>query len=178
MRRSHSNIPKGRAYVDAWQAIAAHAPHLRDIEHSTRSHAIWLANEWEAVNTWLQTLAHNVRLQLNHPRAIRRRYDAAHVPPGAGKDSAEKVKPEQRQDDPLEVIRMLKSGVLRPGTSMAEVADVLETGLAFDTLRRLHAEIGKRIANLSITHKSRADGSPQSYVRQTRQSAPHDHIAG
>jgi hypothetical protein len=83
MRQAYTNIPKGKRYAGAWGAIATHAPHLRDVEQSTRSHAVWLATEWQTVNAWLQTLAHNVRLQLNHPRAIRRRYDAAHVPPGA-----------------------------------------------------------------------------------------------
>jgi len=38
-------------------------------------------------------------------------------------------------------------GVFPLGTSMAEVADLLEGALAFDTFKRLHAEIGKRIAN-------------------------------
>jgi hypothetical protein len=146
MRRSASNIPKGRAYSDAWQTIAAHAPHLRDIEQSTRSHATWLATAWEPVNAWLQTLAHNVRLQLNHPRAIHRRYDAAHVPPGADKDSGGKAKPEARQHDPMEIVRMLKSGVFAPGISMVEAAQVLIAGLSFDALKRLHAEVGRHIA--------------------------------
>jgi hypothetical protein len=57
------------------------------------------------------------------------------------------MKPPQRQDDPLDIIRMLRSGVFNPGTSMAEVGDALEAGLAYDALKRLSGEITKRIAN-------------------------------
>ena len=42
---------------------------------------MWLAVNWEAVNGWLHTLAVDERMRLNHPTAIRRRFDAAHKPP-------------------------------------------------------------------------------------------------
>jgi hypothetical protein len=88
MRLAGSNSNKGRPYRDAWTGLADHAAHLRDIEQSTRSHAVWLATEWEAVNRWLHTLAVNKRLMLNHPRAVHRSYDLAHLPPAQPKPSA------------------------------------------------------------------------------------------
>jgi hypothetical protein len=46
--------------------------------------------------------------------------------------------PPAQQDSPLDIVRMLRSGVIPPGTSMSEMADVLEAALKYDTLKRLH----------------------------------------
>ena len=54
---------------------------LRDIDKGNRSHAIWMVSNWEAVSAWLAIQPVNVRLDLNHPRSVRRKYDAAHKPP-------------------------------------------------------------------------------------------------
>jgi hypothetical protein len=150
MHLARSNIAKGRHYTDAWRMIAMHAPHLKDIDQGARSHAVWLASNWETVLPWWRSLGPRESLKLNHPRSVHRRYDLAHQPPEATPQAqaiADATKPPMRQDDPLEVIRMLRSCVFPPGTAMSVVADALEAGLNFDTLKRLHTEIGKRIAN-------------------------------
>jgi hypothetical protein len=161
MRIGGSNINKGKSYIAAWQALAAHAPHLKDIEQSTRSHAVWLAENWEQVNGWLLTLAVNKRLTLNHPRAIHRSYDLAHTPPGADAEweSAER-KSKAQQSDLLEIIHMLLGqGVVTPSTSISGVADALEAALSFDLLRRLHRELGRRVATRAAAEARRSNSA-------------------
>jgi hypothetical protein len=80
LRHAASNTPKGPHYNAAWKVLARHAPGLAALDKSARSHAVWLATEWEAVNGWLQKLPPNKRLTLNHPRAVHRSYDATHLP--------------------------------------------------------------------------------------------------
>jgi hypothetical protein len=74
------NRPKGRRYNVAWSLLAAHWPKLAEIGKASRSHAIWLASEWTTITEWLHTLPNRERLRINHPAAIRRRYDAAAHP--------------------------------------------------------------------------------------------------
>jgi hypothetical protein len=145
MRLARSNIAKGRHYTDA-RVLAMHAPHLRDIDQGARSHAVWLAANWESALPRWRSLGPREGLKLNHPRSVHRRYDLAQRPPGLTPQAlADATKPPARQDDPLDIIRMLRAGVFRPGTAMTEVADA--AGPAYDALKRLHAEIGRRIAN-------------------------------
>jgi hypothetical protein len=148
MRHAGINVNKGPRYVAAWKVLARHAPALAALEKSDRSHAVWLATEWEAVNAWLQTLGMTKRLTLNHPRAIHRSYNDAHLPP---KPAAETVAPPRTPTHQIEVLDIVKTlrggGVFPPGTPMSHVADALDAGLSYDALRRLHLEIGKRLAN-------------------------------
>jgi hypothetical protein len=95
VRVSGSNAPKGRRYNDAEKRLGLrqHAPHLVDINPTTRSHAVWLATEWEAANAWLQTLDIATRLQKNHPTTIRRGYDAARRTPRRDAAAVGRVSP-------------------------------------------------------------------------------------
>jgi hypothetical protein len=87
MDAAHTNRPVGKGYNGYWAELAAHVPDLRDLNSATRTHAMWLATEWATVNVWLDTLTHEERWRLNHPTAIRRRYDARHnVPKRDGGD--------------------------------------------------------------------------------------------
>jgi hypothetical protein len=109
-----------------------------------RAHCYWLIDHLPAVMAWRDTLGKR-RDEWNHPSTVKRNFElmTAVKPPKA--EVVEALKPPARQDDPLDIVRMLRAGVFPPGTSMSEVADALEAGLNFNTLKRLHTEIGKRI---------------------------------
>jgi hypothetical protein len=143
MRHAGTNVNKGPRYNEAWKTLARHAPGLAALDKSDRSHAVWLATEWEAVNAWLHTLAVNKRLALNHPRAIYRSYDAAHLPPTA--ETERKAAARSQPVDALGIIYQLRGGVFPPGTSMEEVADVLHAALSYDALKRLLAALSRRL---------------------------------
>jgi hypothetical protein len=143
---SGSNQAVGARYNACWAYYAdRYGIAGFDIDKPTKSHCMWLAENWESVSAWLAQRGANERQRWNHPTTIRRNYLARTVVQPATASQA--AKPPMRQDDPVDIVRMLRSGVFPPATSMAEVANVLESGLSYDTLKRLHAEIGKRIAN-------------------------------
>jgi hypothetical protein len=85
MHLSGSNSPQGRAYTAMRAALGSRVPDLETINKTARAHAVWLAQNFAAVEAWRATLPDDARLQMNHPSVIRRRYDAAHglaSPPG------------------------------------------------------------------------------------------------
>jgi hypothetical protein len=83
MRLSGSNSPHGRGYQTMYRHLASRVPDLDDIDKASRAHSMWLAENFTLVDKWHSTLAQNERTRLNHPTAIRRRYDAAHSHPPA-----------------------------------------------------------------------------------------------
>ena len=87
MRRSGTNRPEGSAYNRCFgDWLDAHL-WARDLDKATRNHAMWCAEHRSEVEQWRSTLALNVRLKLNHPTSIKRRYEAAHA---VEKDEADK----------------------------------------------------------------------------------------
>jgi hypothetical protein len=53
-------------------------PWARDIDKPTRNHLFWCADNRNAIEAWRETLAQNERARLNHPTAMKRRYEATH----------------------------------------------------------------------------------------------------
>ena len=87
MRLAYANQPKGRAYNDAFKMIAEQVPDLANLDKTTRSHAIWIADQSrrDAIVEWHARLPANIRLQVNHPTTVWRRYNretAAPTVPG------------------------------------------------------------------------------------------------
>jgi hypothetical protein len=154
MHEARTNVPKGRRYNDVQKRLGLneHVPHLCQVDPASRSHAIWLVQEWSVVGPWLNEIEPRRRLQWNHPTTIKRQYEAhlarlAQAKAEKTKALAEATRPPAQQDSPMDLVKMLRTGIFKPGTAMTEVADTLEAGLSYDALKRLHAEIGKRIAN-------------------------------
>jgi hypothetical protein len=178
MRYAGTNVNKGRRYNEAWAELAKHAPSIVSFHKNDRQHAAWLADNWEAVNAWLHSLGERERMKKNHPQAIHRSYDAAHAVRHPDAETAAVVpkRSAAQQIETLDIIRMLRSGTFRPGTSMSEVADALHAGLAYDALRRLHLEIGRRLANEDrqdrIEGEVQARGEARVKVKTASKSAP------
>ena len=81
MTYGNTNKPTGKSYNAAWASLAEQAPALKLMDKAERSNAIWLATEWHLVKPWLDTLTGTGQRELNHPRSIKRKYDAAHKVP-------------------------------------------------------------------------------------------------
>jgi hypothetical protein len=92
MAAARTNEPIGLRYNEEWLGLANHVPHLRDIDKSTRSHAMWLATNWDDVSKWLRTVPVNIRLKINHPTTVRRRYDGTHNPPRKEEPRSQRVR--------------------------------------------------------------------------------------
>ena len=89
MRRSGTNRPEGSAYNRCFGDWMDAHTWARDLDRATRNHAVWCADHRDEVERWRETLAKNVRANLNHPTSIKRRYDKSHA---VDKDEAETVK--------------------------------------------------------------------------------------
>jgi hypothetical protein len=144
------NNPKHPRYRAEFKRITQREAWVAGINDTTRSHCYWLIDHLPAVRAWRDTLGPRERTEWNHPSTVKRNYEAflTRLTRASGektKAEADALKPPMRQDDPLDIIRMLRSGVLPPGTSMAELADVLDAALNYNTLKRLHTEIGKKL---------------------------------
>ena len=72
-----TNVPLGSAYNKAFGQWLDEHRWARQLDKATRNHAIWAADNRDAVKRWRETLAQNVRARLNHPTAVKRRFDAA-----------------------------------------------------------------------------------------------------
>ena len=149
MEAAQTNVPFGRRYTAAWGELSAQAPHLRGLDKASRAHAMWLAANWEVVNTWLRTLAVNVRMAMNHPSAIRRRYDAAHRAP-VDKPAARPRHDMRAQiiklQEELELLRKRQDGGFLPSATLAEVSDLMFESHNAAWVRRLVKTLGERLA--------------------------------
>jgi hypothetical protein len=103
MHLSGANSPQGRGYTAMRADLGSRVPDLDSINKTTRAHSVWLAQNFGAVEKWRATLATNVREMLNHPTALRRRYDAAHAMPHGGKPTPP-LTPSQRTQS--EIVRL------------------------------------------------------------------------
>jgi hypothetical protein len=78
MHLSGSNSPQGRGYTAIRGELGGRVPDLEELDKTSKSHAVWLAKNFAAVEEWRATLAVNQRDQLNHPGVVKRRYEATH----------------------------------------------------------------------------------------------------
>jgi len=81
MHRSNSNRPIGRRYAEVYAALEHPYPELRETDRTTRSDAIWLFENEDAVKEWLATVPKNQRDRWTHPNTVREKYSKRHLPP-------------------------------------------------------------------------------------------------
>jgi hypothetical protein len=75
LSRSGANSPTGKRYNREYAILANNWPHLAKLDKGTRSHSIWLFQNWDAVQAWLATLPQNQRDEWTHPRTIRNHFE-------------------------------------------------------------------------------------------------------
>ena len=149
-----TNEAVGKAYNAAWASLAAHVPHLRDLDKTTRSHAMWLSAHWPTVEVWLIPLAQNERLETNHPSVIRRKFDRTHKapsdPPNAdGKKGSKRLQLQdhvvklQEENDALK--RRNKGVLLLPNDTPETAADKIADEHAADWMEKLRRALELRI---------------------------------
>src|SRR6516225_347371 len=86
MRRAGINRPYGSGYNRAFGEWMNEHPWARDLDKPTRNHLFWCIDHRNDIEAWRETLAQNERLRLNHPTAMKRRYEATHRVDEAAKE--------------------------------------------------------------------------------------------
>jgi hypothetical protein len=65
-------------YKRAFKEWMAPRPWAKDLDSPTRAHLFWCLDWRNDIDQWRETLAQNDRAKLNHPTAMKRRYEATH----------------------------------------------------------------------------------------------------
>jgi hypothetical protein len=177
MHLSGSNSPQGRGYTAVRGELGSRVPDLDELDKASKSHAVWLAKNFTAVEDWRQTLAMNERHKLNHPSVVKRRYEATHgearandkptaLSPAAKKD-AEIARLQEELDAANARIRRLERGegdmllISRKDTPEA-ILDVLEAEIPTKT---------QRLAAL-LLNRQKATAPTRKAARPNRQTEP------
>ena len=123
-----------------------------NMDAADRTNAIWVVVNWEPVSNWLRQQPVNIRLSLNHPRSVRRKYEAATKPPPIVKEDGSK--PEKRTKDhvvmelqqKLDAALAIKgAGAMPAGMKAEDYADKIADQMALPTLKRFVTALQKRI---------------------------------
>jgi hypothetical protein len=154
MRRAGTNQPIGRAYNTAFSEWMASRAWARDLDKKDRGDLFWCADHRSEIEAWRENLAQNVRSRLNHPTALRRRYEAEHRPEAAPVPKKEtKVEALVRENEELwaKVKKLERSD---PGSlfdlrndRVEDIARVIAEHMTHDRLKRLQKAIAAEIAN-------------------------------
>jgi hypothetical protein len=122
MRRVGTNRPIGAGYNRAFGDWLNERQWARDLDKPTRNHLFWCADNRNAIEAWRETLAQDERARLNHPTALKRRYEAARkvAEAKAGAPQPEKFAREQEVERLRADIEMRDREIDRPKTKRAE----------------------------------------------------------
>jgi hypothetical protein len=101
MRILNTNQPKGRAWSETFGAWLTETG-FAEIDKGVRSRLQTCLDNLPAIEAWRQMIGLTQRLQLNHPNAVLRRWQAAQSIPGKGKAPGNSGRPGLRE----EVIRL------------------------------------------------------------------------
>ena len=160
MRRAGTNRPMGSAYNRAFGDWLNERSWARDLDKPTRNHLFWCADNRNNIEAWRETLAPNERARLNHPTALKRRYEATQNPDeanaggkGVKETRAQKLEREierltNENDDLKRTLRRAKDdGSLFDlrNDSVANIARVIADTMASGRLQSLQQKLAEEI---------------------------------
>lgn len=128
-RMSGTDDIQSPRYKRAFKEWMAPRPWAKDLDSPTRAHLFWCLDWRNDIDQWRETLAQNERVRLNHPTAMKRRYEATHTEKNAADRNTPKKETDRealiRRNAELEdKIKALEIGARSRGDSLF---DVLET---------------------------------------------------
>jgi hypothetical protein len=140
MRKAATNQPVGKTYNRAFSDWLDARKWTREIDRSTRNHAMWCHENVAAIEQWRETLATSQRQMINHPSTVKRNYEKTQSEKTIAKKT-ERAKQVKIDVDELEKIQ----GDLAKFKKMAE-ADGSLFDLKKDSIKIIVATIA---ANMS-----------------------------
>jgi hypothetical protein len=160
MRRAGTNAPVGAAYNKAFGAWLDARKWARDLDKATRNHALWAADNRDAIERWRETLAQNARARMNHPTTVKRAFDAErkNAPTRKGETRTQKLMREiERLSDENSALRKRAEadgslfGLKRD--SLKNIARTIAANVPLSRLTSLQKEIAEEIARLKAVQK-------------------------
>jgi hypothetical protein len=143
MRRAGANRPVGSVYNKAFGLWLNEHKWARDLDKPTRSHLFWCLDHRNDIERWRETLAQNERARLNHPTAMKRRYEATHRPDESGAKGETRAQKLEREIERL-------STELEAWRKRAEAEGSL-FDLRKDTATDIAATIAKHVTFYKLT---------------------------
>jgi hypothetical protein len=112
------------------------------IDITTRAHLFWCHDHAEAVSKWREALADNVRNNLNHPTAVKRRYEKEN---GKDKDAPPRTSPFEKLKAHLVDV---EDQLMAAKKQIAELKSRQADGSLFD----LHKDTAADLAEITFRH--------------------------
>jgi hypothetical protein len=158
MRRAGTNQPVGRAYNTAFGGWMVDRPWARDLDKKDRGDLFWCADRRSEIEAWRETLAQNERSRLNHPTALRRRYEAANKvkDPNAPKKETGKEALVRENEELWAKVKKLERQVESSDGSLFDlhrdsirtIVDVIAGNVPVGRFESLQREMTKKLAAL------------------------------
>ena len=184
MHFAGANSPYGRRYTAVRAELGKEGPDLETIDRTSKAHAKWLAEHFVEVNAWHQTLGSNERERLNHPTAIKRRYEAARTIAGADKEPGEK-KPSATDKLKIEIARLIEeidnanAKIRKLERAEGDLLLISRKDSAEEILGVLESEVPTKAGRIASILLNRQKGSaPRRRARRVPEAANADDTAG
>jgi hypothetical protein len=164
LRRAGTNNVQSPVYKRAFKEWMKDRAWARDLDQPTRAHLFWCIDNRNDIERWRETLASNERARLNHPTALKRKFEAAHrdakapSPEGAKETRSQKLEREiERLTDEREAWRKKAQtdGSLFDlmKDSAADIASAIAASVTFHKLTAIQKAIAEQIRRLKAEEK-------------------------
>jgi hypothetical protein len=138
-----TNAPKGKGYGKAMKTWMDERPWARDLDNPTRNDLFWCVEHRSEIEIWRDTLAQNERARLNHPSAMKRRYEASHKSKDDG-DKPPRRSPTAMKDARIEALEEELATLKKENVALKSHGQ----GSLFD----LHKDTAADIAETTFRH--------------------------
>ena len=162
-----TNKPKGKGYGKAMKEWMDTRPWARELDNPTRNDLFWCAEHRSEIEIWRDTLAQNERARLNHPTAMKRRYEASHRSKddtNAAKKPTHKAALIARNAELEAELATLKRKMKDDGGSLFDlvkdplpmIAKIMGEEMGLQRLTSAQREIAKEVARLKKLYNAKA----------------------
>ena len=104
LRLAGTNNIQHPAYRRAFREWMKPRTWASELDGPTRNHLFWCLDHRNDIEAWRETLAQNERARLNHPTAMKRKYEAAHAERSSPQQAEKPLSPSAKKD--IEITRL------------------------------------------------------------------------
>jgi hypothetical protein len=158
MHSAGTNAPKGKGYAKAFSAWMATRSWAFELDNPTRHDLFWCVDHRSEIEVWRDTLAQNERTRINHPSAMKRRFEATHrmkddVDAAPKRETRYQKLEREFEQVATERDQLKKKFASGDGSlfdlkrdSAADIAKTIAANVTFNKLKTIQQELAKAIA--------------------------------